>query len=437
MSRCKTSSRSRHHAAQTRSGRTVEVASRAGFTFVPVLAMIVVLFAVGSSTIVTTMKHMDRVSLNERSIQALEIAEKGVAQAMYELTRKTDLDQTSGIGNVAGAFAGGLFQCAATTRPDNRFLLRSRGTFKGVVREIAVLVAGSSGSWAAQGIAARGNLEVTGQFNVDSYDSSAGTYASQAVNESSGDTYANSDAKLSSNASIDAGPNAVVRGDLRPGPDGVLTIHRRTFISGSTDALDEPFPLPDPPVEAFRDAYDNNMNGTWSVSGKVNYNESDRSLSLQAHSTLTLQPGVYFFSSISVAGGATIVVSDKTTIFVVGDIKFSGGSVTNETRRPKDFEIIAHPYAIPSSYTPPENPEFKLSGGAATSMVLYAPAYSVFISGQAEIQGAVVGDNVTLKCVDFHFDESLIQENDLQPVGSNGIATYSRVAWIEPNQPGY
>jgi hypothetical protein len=234
------------------------------------------------------MKHMDRVSLNERSIQALEIAEKGVAQAMYELTRKTDLDQTSGIGNVAGAFDGGLFQCAATTRPDNRFLLRSRGTFKGVVREIAVLVAGSSGSWAAQGIAARGNLEVTGQFNVDSYDSSAGTYASQAVNGNAGDTYANSDAKLSSNASIDAGPNAVVRGDLRPGPDGVLTIHRRTFISG-----------------------------------------------------------------------------------------------------------------------------------------------------QAEIQGAVVGNTVTLKCVDFHFDESLIQENDLQPVGSNGIATYSRVAWIEPNQPGY
>ena len=429
---------------------------RAGITFVPILAMIVVLVAVGSSTIVTTMKHMDRVVLNEHSIQALAIAEKGVAQAMYELERDVDLDKTSGVGNVEGDFASGQYECTSTALPEDRFQLRARGTFHGVMREITVLVAGPSDSYASRGIVGKGGLLISGNLNVDSYDSSEGTYESQAVNSDSGgsgsngngngkgngnggsgDVYADSNAKLSTNGSVDAGPNAVVRGDVQPGPDGTITLHKNTFISGSTEPLAQPLDLPDPTLADFLKAYSDNQNGTWEVDGKIDYNETDRSLKLNAHSTLVLKPGDYFFSSISIAGHATIVTTGKTRIFVVGDIKISGGAVTNQTTRPMNFEVIAHPHEVSEACPPSENPNIKISGGAEVSLVIYAPAYAVKISGHGDVKGAIVGNNVELKTSDFHFDESLIEEAGLLAVDSDRPRKYMRLAWIEPNQKIY
>ncbi len=458
MSRWRTSLQYRTMADETGVQRFEENHNRAGLTFVPALAMIVVLLAVGSSTIITTMKHMDRVVLNERLIQALAIAEKGVALSMYELERDADLDQSSGVGNVAGDFANGQYVCTSTALPEDRYRLQSRGTFKGLKREITVIVTGPSESWASRWILGKGGLQVSGNLNVDSYDSSEGTYESQAVNSDGGgsggngngngkgngngngnspDVYANSNAKLASNGSISAGPNADIRGDLQPGPDGTITLHQNTFVSGKTDPLSQTLNVPDPPLAEFQKAYNDNKNGTWKVKGKVKYNQTDRSLALNANSTLELNPGDYFFSSLTINGNANIVTTGKTRIFVVGDIKITGGAVTNRNARPMNFELIAHPYNVFEGCPPTENPSIKIAGGSAVSLVMYAPAYSVKVTGQGKVKGAIVGNDVELNTSDFHFDESLLEETGLTAMDPNRLRKYLRLAWIERNPKVY
>ena len=55
---------------------------------------------------------------------------------------------------------------------------------------------------------------------IDSFDSSAGTYASQAVNKFKSHFYAGSDAKVTSNGDIGLRSNSTIWGDANPGPSG-------------------------------------------------------------------------------------------------------------------------------------------------------------------------------------------------------------------------
>jgi hypothetical protein len=408
-----------------------------GVALIPIVAMLFVLLAVGSSALVTSTTHTKRVLLNRRASQAFEIAQTGLARALYELERSQDLDSVAGIGNVGGDFGGGRYDATTVPIGNNYFRTRAVGWFGGVRKEIETIAVGPETIYGERAIAAKGELNITGVFSIDSYDSGAGTYASQATNSDAHGTYANENAMVASNADMDAGPNAVIRGDALLGPSATLTVHTNTYFTGQKLNLPEPLALPDPPIEDFQAAYDNNSNGSWSASGGTPvYDANTKSLLVDGTTQLTLSPGTYFFSELTVAGGASLVVTDKTKIYVVGNFSFSGGGIVNLTDRPQNLEIVAHPYAVPQSYTPPSPPTGVLTGGAHAAAAVYAPAYDLTMSGSGDFMGAVIGKNLDVSGVDFHFDESLEMAEGLTSKPGR-IRKFQRVAWREISLPVY
>jgi len=404
---------------------------------IPIVAMLFVMMAVGSSALVTSSGHMRRIVLNRRSAQALEIAETGLARAMYELELNQDLDSVEGIGNVGGEFAGGRYDVNATPVGTKFFCFRALGRIGDVRREIEMIAVGPETIYGERAISAKGQMTIGGVFSIDSYDSSLGTYASQATHSDAHGTYANENAKVSSNGNMDAGPSAVIRGDALLGPGGTLTVHANTYFTGSQYNLPQPITLPDPPLQDFVNAYNNNVNGSWTATnGSPVYDPVTKSLLVEGQTVLTLSPGTYFFSSLTLSGGATIVVTDKTKIYLVGNFSFAGGGIVNQTNRPENLEIVAHPYAVPQDYVPPEDPIGILTGGSQAAAAVYAPGFDLTLSGSGGFKGAVIGGDVNISGIDFHFDESLLDAEGM--ISKPGrIRKFERVAWREISLPVY
>jgi hypothetical protein len=399
--------------------------------------LLFIAMALGSSALVTSTAHMRHIQLDRKSVQAREIAEVGLARALYELERDQDLDSVQGIGNVGGDFAGGRFDTTTTSIGNNYYRIRGLGQFHGVRREVELIAAGPQSLYGEHAIAAKGSMTIGGVFSIDSYDSSLGSYASQATHSDAHGTFANENARVASNNDMDAGPNAVIRGDALLGPSANLTVHQNTYFTGSQVELPQPMTLPDPPLQGFVNAFNNNDNGAWtSTKGTPNYNPSTKELRVTGQTQLTLPPGTYFFSSIALAGGASIVVTGKTRIFVTGDVDFAGGGLINQTNRPLNLEIIAHPYEVPPGYQPPAQPSAQFSGGSQTACVMYAPAYDISMGGSGAFLGAVIGRDVTVTSIDFHYDESLSEAEG--PIsGSGRVRKFMRVAWREIGLPVY
>ena len=74
---------------------------------------------------------------------------------------------------------------------------------------------GSVGAWGAFGDE---SMLMDSNAMVDSYDSSLGTYASQATNGTDPDHYAGESGNVGSNGNIDLLANTVVHGNATPGP---------------------------------------------------------------------------------------------------------------------------------------------------------------------------------------------------------------------------
>jgi len=126
-----------------------------GVALIPVLAMVLVVMALGSSALLTSTAHMKRIVLNRRSTQALEIAETGCARALYELERNQDLDSVQGIGNVSGDFGGGRFDATTTPMGNNYYRVRGAGQIRGVRRQVEMIAVGPETIYGKRALAAK------------------------------------------------------------------------------------------------------------------------------------------------------------------------------------------------------------------------------------------------------------------------------------------
>ena len=68
--------------------------------------------------------------------------------------------------------------------------------------------------------------------------------ASQEINGSGSNTYANTDGDIGSNADITMDQNTAVYGSAIPGPSSAVFLNGQSTVSGATLPAPEPFPLP-------------------------------------------------------------------------------------------------------------------------------------------------------------------------------------------------
>ena len=107
----------------------------------------------------------------------------------------------------------------------------------------------------------------------------------------------------------------------------------------------------------------------------------------------------------------------------------TGGTLVNTTGRPQAMTVFAHPYALPSGFTPTST-SVKVAGGNQSAMIMYGPQAELTLHGGSHFFGASVARTIDVTGgVDFHYDKAL---NDVM---LQGAARVERIFWREPNPP--
>lgn len=256
---------------------------------------------------------------------------------------------------------------------------------------VAVLGSGRcAGIWGLDGVVAQGSIY------TDSYDSREGLYGEDNI-------YANGD--ICSAGNIDLSGTAVdIYGDAMYGEAGVLNIDGNPSVWGITGPLCCPVapPTVDPTDAMF--ANDNNLIGL-TDDGRDPFQPGPQDLLVEGTDNLTLDPGIYYFTAVRIAGQATLTVTGPTEIWVTGLAEFTGGGLVNVTADPTNLKI----YSTGS--------DLILSGDAEFHGVIVAPTTRVAMVGSVAFHGVFIGQTVTISGnATVHVDEAAVE--DILGVGS-------------------
>lgn len=269
-------------------------------------------------------------------------------------------------------------------------------------------------------------LELSSQARVDSYDSTLGTYASQATNGAGASAYARSAGNIGSNGDVFLKQNSKVYGDAMPGPSSTIQVTGNAVVTGSTANNTLPVDLPAIVVPVIPSSGARNFVGA-----------------------TTLPAGNHHFgASVTTAGAVVNVTGPATLVFdslVMRShsslrIDSSGGPVSIYVI--DDFVMNSNTLLASNDYDPRDvtlnllsdniiNPEVKIDlddvlfeSNAKLFGTIYAPDAKIEIESNFELFGAVVAELITLESnARVHYDEALSR------VLAPGTRRYTRVSW--------
>ncbi len=237
-------------------------------------------------------------------------------------------------------------------------------------------------------------LDLGGTVLVDSYDPKLGPY---------GGTNIGSEGSVGTNASVTASGSVQIMGDLAYGPSGTYTSSGHPTVSGSIIQL--PAPRYFPPIPSF-------SVGTTALNPKketITINPgSYGAVDIGADGILALNPGVYYFDSLTEAASGRLQINgtlnDTTTIFVKTSLDLSGQGVVN---------LGGDPTRVTINYAGTDT--MKLAGGSSAFVEVYAPNAPMQLVGTSDFYGSFIGKTVTIQGTPkVHFDEGALERNLLQ-----------------------
>jgi Tfp pilus assembly protein PilX len=239
------------------------------------------------------------------------------------------------------------------------------------------------------------SLDLGGTVLVDSYDPKLGPY---------GGTNIGSEGSVGSNGSVSVnGTGVEIKGDVAYGPTGTYTHSGTPTVTGSIIHLAEPRFFPPIPPFSVGATDLNPKNGTITINPG-----SYRDITIGAKGVLALNPGVYYFDSISEAATGSLQINgtlnDTTTIFVRTSLDLSGQGVVN---------LNGDPTRLTINYSGTN--ESKVAGGSSAFVEMYAPNAPLKLVGTSNFYGSFIGKTVQVQGTpDVHFDEGCLDKNLLQ-----------------------
>jgi len=241
---------------------------------------------------------------------------------------------------------------------------------------------------------AEDSVTMSGNAEVDSYNSTNGAYGGSNV-ASNGDVGTDSIGL----GTVSLSGNSVITGDVQVGPGGnpadVITTSGNAEIQGTTAAADSPR------------AYTAQTSNAASLGA----------LSLSGNTTLDLGAGTYRYSSLSITGNARLRALGPITVYVDGIVKIAGNGVSTQGNNPPNFVLYQTTGA-----------DVQLSGNGAFYGGIFAPLSDVKNTGNGALFGAVVSENYKQSGNGaVHFDEAM---KDVGSVSSDGVGVLS---WVEEN----
>lgn len=227
-------------------------------------------------------------------------------------------------------------------------------------------------------------VTMSGSSHTDSYDSSEGPYDSSSTGQNG---------TVCSNQNIDMSGYTEINGDAHPGPGKV--VQGSGTVTGTIEPLTETLTLPG---IQLRDADVNNDNydipltdngaTAYYPNGLFRINDGD---------SITLSPGIYYFTGMQLLGTGSLEVSARTIIFVTGNVSVaSTASVVNQTEIPTNLQIYC------------EGGYVGIGGSVDFHAAIYAPNARIVRGGSADYFGMAIGREIICSgSGGIHADDSL------------------------------
>ncbi len=357
-------------------------------------------------------------------VHARYVCQAALSQAMYQMHR----GQSGAVGtpNAPVAFDRSQFWVTATDMGSGLTQLQATGIDDRSGASMELVVRSVPNTMWRYGAFGREFLHLDSNAKVDSYNSSLGTYASQATNGSGTSLHANEDGDVGSNGGVGLDQNGKVWGDAMAGPGHTTTVLGNAIVSGSTTPSSAQLDLPAINVPTYT-SY-----GALTVTGATTIPSGNRSYTnLRVNSSKTLNitgPANIVISNLDLRSNAQIVVdatAGPVTLYVLDNfIINSNAQIYSTDYRPQNVAINL---LSDNVINPEVTVQLDVVDFASNSKIygtIYAPNAAVVINSNFELFGSLVARSVDLdsNCF-FHFDEALISAT------SSGTPTFETVCW--------
>ena len=387
-----------------------------------------------SSLMVLTMAFLQMSTRSNAEVQrrvederARVIANGAIAEAVARLTA----GETGDLGSLGAPIRAGsnVYWVTHTDLAGGEIALRATALV-GSGRAATEVILESPSDPLFEGVLnAKDSLVFSSRAFADSYRSTLGTYASQAVNTTNGFVHAGSNASIGSNGGITMNTDSAVLGDATPGAGYAVTQAPSSFVSGSTAAATTPLTFP--PIEVPA------LGGMASA------------LSVPTGATSSLGAGEHLMTSFTIGKDATLQIEGPATIVCDDFVGMPDASlVIDATNGPVTFYVqssYTHDKGFEASAVPgsPMALAFMVEGTdpvvfpSATNIrgAFYAPDCDISFSSGNEAWGAFIGNAVTMNAdMRFHYDEDLADYWDKDSSGFSGNVLAWYPAAVEPRR---
>ncbi len=391
--------------------------SKRGMSLLAV-AMVMVSLAMLSLAMFSLVNSSTRSQKGAREeVNARYVSEAGLSVAVMNFSKGMAIDALP-MGSVQDPveFGSGELWVEVDDLGGSLFELTSTGVENGVGSQIKVVMQEISSNlhvWAAFGDE---GLTMDSNAQVDSYNSSLGSYSSQDVNGSGSKSYALSNGNVGSNADAEADSNVKVHGDLTPGPSGSATVTGNAAVSGSTAPAAALVDMPAVSAPSFTNMGDLDMDGSGSGAFQT-----------------YIPSGEYSFGAVTIDDGNAVIVGPATLVFDSFEMSSNGGLFADTTNGPveiyvlNDFVMNSNTTLAPVDRVPSGLKVTLLSdnvidpgmnvdldavdfdSNAEFYGTLYAPEASVEINSNFQLFGSLIARRVHLDSNSkVHFDEALL-----------------------------
>jgi hypothetical protein len=356
---------------------------------------------------------------------AVFLAQGAISEAYFLL--ENGGDGQLGAPNDRRFYGGGSYWVDATEVGGIRTLLATCQAGSSEAR-VELTLRETSTNLFAWGAFGDESLEITSNGAVDSFDSSAGTYASQEVNGSGSDTFANGNGNVGSNGSILVHQNGNVHGDATPGPGYSTTIlGMNAHVDGTTAPNTVLVDLPAIEVPSFPSAGPLNVANHTSVSigpGDLAYDD----LVVGTGGTLTvIGPATVVFDGFLLRKNTTLTIdasAGPVEFYVINDFIMSSNTLIASTNfSPLDvaFNLLSDNVIDPDMEVDLDEVDFE--SNAELYGTIYAPNAAIEINSNFELYGAIVARSLLLDSNSrIHYDELLATAS------TEAVVTYEVVA---------
>jgi hypothetical protein len=295
-------------------------------------------------------------------------------------------------------------------------------------RRLCMVMEGETDSFFKWAVFGDVDLHADANAQIDSYDSDAGSYASQAVNGSGADQHAGSEGNMGSNQDISIDQNVKIWGALTPGPESSATVLGNAQVAGTTAPMENTVDFPPLLIPSYTSLGALTVNGTVTkAAGTYQWT----SVLIKPTAKLVIAgPSTIVMSSLTMKSGSTFEVDDTNgpvTVYIVDDLIMNSNTTVKPTSLdPKSLSFKLNGNTIVDPDVAVDLDDIDFDSNSKFYGTIYAPNADIEIDSNFELFGSLMAHSVDLDSnCKIHYDASL------GLLDSDGIYDWGKVCVFE------